>query len=62
MVFLPQDIYSNLGIEMIISKYWLVAIPCHFYVTLVFIIIFYYLLSVIKDNEIELKRGILKIN
>ncbi len=57
MIFLPNDIYVYLEINSLISKYWLVAIPCHFFTTLVFIIIFFYLLFLVKDKDIKLNEG-----
>ena len=58
LYLIPHEYLNNIGIDFIPDRYWFVAIPTHFFVTLVYIYIVvkginYY---ITEDNPI--KEGI----
>ncbi len=57
IILLPQEILNNLSIDNYVNKYWLIAIPIHFLVTLVFIYLSLSLIFYFRYYEIDPKFG-----
>ena len=61
-MFIPYEYFEYLGIDFLPDKYWLIAIPTHFFVTLIYIVVFYKGLCKIITKSTLAKNGIISIN
>ena len=57
LVFVPYEYFEIIGINFLPDKYWLLAVPIHFYVTLVFIYLMVNAWNLYTTNEIPAKEG-----
>jgi len=60
MLFTPYEYFEYIGIDILPNKYWLIAVPTHFFVTIGFIVVIYKGCCLVVTKSTLAKEG--KIN